>query len=81
MGPLVVDPLVIGMLLARVSIEGPLPSAARKQTAKQLFTVAYFAGAFCRPPFVPLPSAVADGKIAVSCSECPPQHSETSPET
>ena len=29
--------------------KGPLPSAARKQTAKQLFTVAYFAGAFCRP--------------------------------
>ena len=27
----------------------PLPSAARKQTAKQLFTVAFFAGAFCRP--------------------------------
>ena len=26
-----------------------LPSAARKQTAKQLFTVAFFAGAFCRP--------------------------------
>ena len=29
--------------------KGPLPSAARKQTAKQLFTVAFFAGAFCRP--------------------------------
>lgn len=27
----------------------PLPSAARKQTAKKLFTVAFFAGAFCRP--------------------------------
>ena len=26
-----------------------LPSAARKQTAKKLFTVAFFAGAFCRP--------------------------------
>ena len=46
----------------------PLPSAARKQTVKQLFTVAFFATAFCRPPFEPLPSAMADGKVAVSCS-------------
>ena len=44
--------------------KGPLPSAARKQTAKELFTVAFFAGAFCHPRLTaksPLPS-VADGK-------------------
>ena len=38
-----------GSLPSAADGKEPLPSAARKQTAKQLFTVAFFTGAFCRP--------------------------------
>ena len=56
----------------------PLPSATdgkglfavrcKKQTAKKAFADPFFAGALCRLPTLPLPSAMADGKIPDSCS-------------
>ena len=44
-----------------------LPSAARKQTAKKLFTVAFFAGAFCRPRLTAKVFVVRRGRRQSSC--------------